>query len=111
MSTVPWSAAPAPLHETFPGVWETPVPFVPDRSLRSQQIPVTTRMTDNSTWNYCAWMTCGIIEQLGSVLSGKKNAIFPIILAAPSRSIAEGLNSGDLFTRCRAGFSAFGQAQ
>ena len=100
MSTVPWSAAPAPLHETFPDVWETPVPFVPDRSLRSLQIPVTTRMTDNSTWNYCAWMTYGIIEQLGSVLSGKKNAIFPIILAASRRGSTQGL----LFTRCGGGF-------
>ena len=94
MSTVPWSEVPAPLHETFPDVWGTPVPFVPDRSLRSLQIPVTTRMTDNSTWNYCAWMTYGIIEQLGSVLSGKKNAIFPIILS----SIAEGINIGGFYT-------------
>jgi hypothetical protein len=36
-------------------------------------------------------MTCGIIEQLGSVLSRKKNAIFPIILAASRRGSTQGI--------------------
>jgi len=45
-------------------------------------------------------MTCGIIEQFGSVLSGKKNAIFPIILS----SIAEEISTGGFYT-VRSGIS------